>query len=148
MEKIGDVRKAGTLIFLGDFVDRGPFSCEVLLYLLAMKAEYPSNVYLLRGNHESLSVSSYFGFREEAEMKYGRPFFHRCVQCFKVVSVPSCAPVYTWTNLLPFCEQKCISRQCRWRASCQRRRATFFAFTVVSGLFYCKRSPVHYCLFV
>jgi hypothetical protein len=41
-----------TLIFLGDYVDRGPDSRENIAYLLGKKAEAPDQVFLLMGNHE------------------------------------------------------------------------------------------------
>ena len=40
------------LLFLGDFVDRGEASLEVILFVLALKVLSPGNVHLLRGNHE------------------------------------------------------------------------------------------------
>mgnify|MGYP005662060601 CR=1 FL=1 len=41
-----------TIVFLGDYVDRGPASEENLLTLLRAKLDHPDRVFLLMGNHE------------------------------------------------------------------------------------------------
>lgn len=74
-------------LFLGDYVDRGDWSCEVLFYILSMKCAYPQMVTMIRGNHECDAVSSYFGFKEEVEGKYGRPIFYRCLALFQCMPV-------------------------------------------------------------
>lgn len=58
-------------IFNGDFVDRGSFSVETLLVLLAWKTCYPKYVRLARGNHEEHDMNVPYGFAGEALMKYG-----------------------------------------------------------------------------
>ena len=48
-------------IFLGDFVDRGSWSYEVIMTLLAFKALDTESVHLTRGNHESKSMNLIYG---------------------------------------------------------------------------------------
>ena len=62
---IGGSPATNKYLFLGDYVDRGAFSIEVLLLVLAIKINFPDNVLLLRGNHECRQMTSYFNFRAE-----------------------------------------------------------------------------------
>ena len=42
-----------TLVFLGDYIDRGPHSFEVLDCLIELKKQHPGSVFL-KGNHEAM----------------------------------------------------------------------------------------------
>ena len=53
------------LLFLGDYVDRGIYSIEVIAYLFALNLVYPKSVTLLRGNHETRAMAEHFSFRQE-----------------------------------------------------------------------------------
>ncbi|CUG86128.1 serine-threonine protein phosphatase, putative [Bodo saltans] len=57
-------------IFNGDFVDRGPYGVEILLYIYVLLCSYPNYVYLNRGNHEDLKTNCEYGFQEELLSKY------------------------------------------------------------------------------
>ena len=59
-----------SLLFNGDFVDRGSESVEVLASLLLLKHAHPTSVWLLRGNHEDGSLATVYGFRDEVREKY------------------------------------------------------------------------------
>ncbi len=69
------------------YVDRGVFSCEVILYLLLLKVRYPTKVTLLRGNHECETISSFYGFRNECRIKYGLSVYYHFVSCFQVMPI-------------------------------------------------------------
>lgn len=49
---------AWRMIFLGDYIDRGPRSREVVDLLIAMQASSPDTVVCLRGNHEDMLIAA------------------------------------------------------------------------------------------
>lgn len=65
--KVPDVK----MIFLGDYIDRGPQSIETIIYLLCLKVKYRDRIFLLRGNHETPAVNRIYGFYNECALKYG-----------------------------------------------------------------------------
>jgi hypothetical protein len=53
------LKSENKLIFLGDYVDRGPASLENINFLLGQKTKHPDSLYLLMGNHEGHAVVSF-----------------------------------------------------------------------------------------
>ena len=83
----GDAPRTSYL-FLGDFVDRGFYSVETFLLLLALKVRYPDRVALVRGNHESRQITQVYGFYDECVRKYGNANVWRsCADCFDYLSL-------------------------------------------------------------
>ena len=70
MPHINEKGDKAKVLFLGDYVDRGPQSVEVLMLLLALKVDFPDRVTLLRGNHEDATTSKIYGFFSESLAKF------------------------------------------------------------------------------
>ncbi|EAY15681.1 Ser/Thr protein phosphatase, putative [Trichomonas vaginalis G3] len=59
-------------VFLGDYVDRGQYSLEVIVLLLTFRVLYPNSVTLLRGNHEVAEINVKYGFHLNVASMYGQ----------------------------------------------------------------------------
>lgn len=73
---------ANRFVFNGDMTDRGPMGLEILLVLLATKQCSAKAMHILRGNHETLSMNTDFGFLREVLAKYDEEVFEKCQMLF------------------------------------------------------------------
>lgn len=80
--EVGGNPETTKYLFLGDFVDRGSFSIEVLLLLYSLKVTFPDTVYFLRGNHECRQMTSFFNFRAECLYKYDQEIYDIFMESF------------------------------------------------------------------
>merc|ERR1719489_29441 len=56
-------------LFLGDYVERGTNSLEVICLLFALKTRWPDRIHLIRGNHEDSVINSIYGFKDESRLR-------------------------------------------------------------------------------
>lgn len=91
-------------LFLGDYVDRGNNSVDVLVILFTLKCLYPQNIYMIRGNHECRSLNRFYGFLNECKHYYNEDIFEAANQCFDEL------PIAAILNQTVFCVHGGISQ--------------------------------------
>ena len=104
---IGDIDETipCDLLFLGDYVDRGANSVEVMTLIMALKINFPKNVMLLRGNHESRCMTISYNFMKETVDKYNQDIYERFMGAF------DCLPLACIVNKKFFCVHGGISEK-------------------------------------
>ncbi|MHA2140259.1 MAG: metallophosphoesterase [Candidatus Thorarchaeota archaeon] len=77
--------KDSTMVFLGDYVDRGSQQVETINLVFSLAIEYPKRVLALRGNHESDNIARTYGFYNAVKAKYSPDLFDVYCSGFKVL---------------------------------------------------------------
>jgi len=91
----GEPSDENPYLFNGDFVDRGSYSIEVILTLLAYKACWPDHFHLTRGNHETNNMNELYGFEGECKHKYDNETYKFFGQVFNWLPLSICLTSHT-----------------------------------------------------
>jgi len=89
-QRFGGFPPESSYLFLGDYVDRGKQSIETICLLVALKVKHPTQMFMLRGNHECASITRIYGFYDECKRRYSVKMwklFTDVFNCFPVSAV-------------------------------------------------------------
>jgi serine/threonine-protein phosphatase 5 len=83
----GYPNSSNQFIFNGDMVDRGSKALEIVTTLLLAKLLAPTSIHILRGNHETRSMSDHYGFAVEVRSKYDKQLLDHFQQFFDTLPI-------------------------------------------------------------
>ncbi|KAA0199781.1 Serine/threonine-protein phosphatase [Fasciolopsis buskii] len=95
-------------LLLGNYVDRGHNSIEVLAFLFIYKMKFPNHIYMLRGNHECEFVSCQYGFLGECNKRYSKHLwrvFMNAFDCLPAVAIVENCILCVHSGLIPCLEK-------------------------------------------
>lgn len=70
------------LLFLGDYVDRGPKQIENIVKLLEYKLSWRDDLVMLRGNHETVEMNRWYGFMDLVYYRYSYELYDYFARLF------------------------------------------------------------------
>jgi hypothetical protein len=79
--------KENRYLLMGDYVDRGQNSTEVICLLIAWKIKFPNHIFLLRGNHETQAITRMYGFWDEVRRRYNLTLWRSFCSMFNYMPV-------------------------------------------------------------
>jgi serine/threonine protein phosphatase 1 len=74
-----ELTKNDTVVFVGDYIDRGPKSAEVVEYLRGLSKQTPAKIVCLRGNHED----AWLRVIQRGWPEYVLPPVNGCLACLR-----------------------------------------------------------------
>jgi serine/threonine-protein phosphatase PP1 catalytic subunit len=89
--EFGGFPPSSNYLFLGDYVDRGKQSLEVIILLTMYKCKWPENFFMLRGNHECAAITRIYGFYDECKRRYNIKVWKIFTDLFN--KLPFCAVI-------------------------------------------------------
>lgn len=81
LAKLPELTPKDTLVFLGDYLDRGPSSQEVIEKVRSLKESIPAKLITLCGNHEDMWIKAYRG--DEASLGFLLPRGNGCFEAYR-----------------------------------------------------------------
>ncbi|MHA2425992.1 MAG: metallophosphoesterase [Candidatus Thorarchaeota archaeon] len=79
--------KDHSLVFMGDYADRGPYQVETVNFIFALGLIAPDRVTILRGNHESEKVAIKYGFYMDVKRKHSDAVFRSYMSAFESLPI-------------------------------------------------------------
>ncbi|RUM47498.1 MAG: hypothetical protein DSY37_02275 [Hyperthermus sp.] len=111
---LGDRLGVEAVVFLGDYVDRGPDGVGNLA-LLAEALVEDRRVYMLRGNHEDPYMNQYYGFADELKAKNLTQLYPAVSSLYQYLPIIAVAkPLFLVHGGIP-CRKCSSTREEAWR---------------------------------